>query len=163
MGPNIRLGYPGEFEKARLWFLYPLYLCVVLDLFSRAVIGWSMSKHLKKDLACDSLTLALFRRRFPKKVIVHSDRGRQYCSEAYRNILKQNSLVGSMNRKGNCWDNATSESFFHTLKVELFQGQTFIIRDQAKQEIFSCIESYYNMKRIPSSIDYKTPYEMECA
>lgn len=140
-----------------------LYLCVVLDLYSRAIIGWSMSHRLKKELVCDSLTMALFRRKFPQKVIVHSDRGSQYCSKSYRSILKQHDLIGSMSRKGNCWDNAPSESFFHTLKVELVQGQTFITREQAKQAIFSYMESYYNKKRMHSSIDYKTPYEMELA
>ncbi len=85
--------------------------------------------------------MALFRRRFPKKVIVHSTRGSQYCTEAHRNILKKNNFIGAMNRKGNCWDNALSERFFLTLKIEYIQGQTFITRDQAKQEIFSYIES----------------------
>jgi putative transposase len=140
-----------------------LYLCVVIDLYSRAIIGWSMSQRLKKNLVCDSLKMALFRRRFPKKVIVHSDRGSQYCSNAYRAIIKENDLIGSMSRRGNCWDNAPSESFFHSLKVELVQGQTFITRNQAKQAIFTYMESYYNKKRMHSSIDYKTPCEMECA
>jgi transposase InsO family protein len=140
-----------------------LYLAVVIDLFSRSVIGWSMSKSLKKNLVCDSLTMALFRRKFPKKVIVHSDRGSQYCSKDYKKILQQNDLIGSMSRKGNCWDNAASESFFHTLKVELIHGRSFETRAEAKQQIFNYIESYYNKKRMHSSIDYKTPHEMECA
>jgi putative transposase len=139
-----------------------LYLAVVIDLFSRSVIGWSMSKSLKKDLVCDSLIMALFRRRFPKEVIVHSDRGSQYCSKEYKKILQQNDLIGSMSRKGNCWDSAPSESFFHTLKVELIHGRSFATRAEAKQEIFNYIESSYNKKRMHSSIDYKTPYEMEC-
>jgi putative transposase len=140
-----------------------LYLAVVIDLFSKAIIGWSMSTRLKKDLVCNSLTMALFRRKFPKKVTVHSDRGSQYCSKGYRKILQQNELIGSMSRKGNCWDNAPSESFFHTLKVELIHGRNFETRAEAKQQIFNYIESYYNKKRMHSSIDYKTPYEMECA
>lgn len=140
-----------------------LYLAVIIDLFSKAIIGWSMSTHLKKDLVCNSLTMALFRRKFPKKVTVHSDRGSQYCSKAYRKILQQNELIGSMSRKGNCWDNAPAESFFHTLKVELIHGRNFETRAEAKQQIFSYIEGYYNKKRMHSSIDYKTPYEMECA
>ena len=140
-----------------------LYLAVVIDLFSRSIIGWSMSKSLKKSLVCDSLTMALFRRKFPKMVIVHSDRGSQYCSKDYKKILQQNDLIGSMSRKGNCWDNAPSESFFHTLKVELIHGRSFETRAEAKQQIFNYIEIYYNKKRMHSSIDYKTPYEMECA
>lgn len=140
-----------------------LYLAVVIDLFSRAVIGWSMSKRMKKDLVCDALMMALFRQKFPKDVIVHSDRGSQYCSEKYKKILKNNKLSGSMSRKGNCWDNAACESFFHTLKVELMSEVRFKDRAEAKREIFSYIESYYNKKRMHSSIDYRTPYEMECA
>jgi len=96
-----------------------LYLAVVIDLYSRAVIGWSMSKRMKKALVCDALMMALFKRKFPTNVIVHSDRGSQYCSSKYQNILKDYRLIGSMSRKGNCWDNAIAESFFRTLKVEL--------------------------------------------
>lgn len=140
-----------------------LYLAVVIDLFSRAIIGWSMSTCLKKELVCDALTMALFRRKFPKGIIVHSDRGSQYCSYEYRKMLNRHQLIGSMSRKGNCWDNAPAESFFHTLKVELIQENVFSDRDEAKRQIFSYIESYYNNKRIHSSIDYKTPHEMECA
>jgi len=140
-----------------------LYLAVVIDLFSRSIIGWSMSSCLKKDLVCNALTMALFRRKFPKDVIVHSDRGSQYCSYEYRRLIRQNNLIGSMSRKGNCWDNAPSESLFHTLKTELIQSRIFENREQAKQEIFNYIEGYYNKKRIHSAIDYKTPHEMECA
>jgi len=87
-----------------------LYLAVVIDLYSRAVVGWSMSTRMTSTLVCDALKMALFRRGMPKGVIVHSDRGSQYCSYAYRDIL-------SMSRKGNCWDNAVAESCFHSLKV----------------------------------------------
>ena len=140
-----------------------LYLSVVIDLFSRAIIGWSMSAYLKKDLVCNALTMALFRRKSPRGVIVHSDRGSQYCSHEYRRIIKRHGLTGSMSRKANCWDNAPEESLFHTLKVELIKQNTFETREQAKQQIFNYIEGYYNRKRIHSAIDYKTPYEMECA
>lgn len=140
-----------------------LYLAVIIDLYSRVIIGWSMSTCLKKELVCDALNMALFRRKFPKGVIVHSDRGSQYCSNEYRKLLNYHGLIGSMSRKGNCWDNSPSESFFHTLKVELTQEKVFSDRDEARQQIFSYIESYYNNKRMHSSIDYKTPYEMECA
>lgn len=139
-----------------------LYLAVVIDLYSRSIIGWSMSKRIDKDLVCNALLMALFRRKFPKGVVVHSDRGSQYCSKKYRKILSLNGLIGSMSRKGNCWDNAPCESFFHTLKVELIQNRGYETRAEAKQEIFSYIESYYNKKRMHSAIDYRTPYEMEC-
>lgn len=93
-----------------------LYLAVVIDLYSRTVIGWSMCKRMKKSLVCDALMMALFKRKFPKNVIVHSDRGSQYCSQKYQTILRDYRLIGSMSRKANCWDNAIAESFFHTLK-----------------------------------------------
>lgn len=140
-----------------------MYLAVVIDLYSRAVIGWSMDKRMKKSLVCNAIMMALFRRKFPYGVIVHSDRGSQYCSNQYRNILKTYALIGSMSRKGNCWDNAIAESFFHTLKVELIHEHNYKMRENAKQSIFQYIESYYNQKRMHSSLDYNTPYAVECA
>ncbi|PJB10999.1 MAG: IS3 family transposase, partial [Gammaproteobacteria bacterium CG_4_9_14_3_um_filter_38_9] len=113
-----------------------LYLAVVIDLYSRAVISWSMNQRINKALVCDALTMALFRRKFPKDVIVHSDRGSQYCSAVYQDLLQNNRLIGSMSRKGNCWDNAIAESFFHTLKIELVHTQQYATREQAKQSIF---------------------------
>ena len=139
-----------------------LYLAVIIDLHSRAVIGWAMAKRMTKQLVCDALLMALFNRKFPKNVIVHTDRGCQYCSHQYRNIIKNNKLIGSMSRRGNCWDNAISESFFHTLKVELVHENTYLTRRDAKNSIFQYIEGYYNRKRMHSAIDYKTPVEVEC-
>jgi putative transposase len=140
-----------------------LYLAVVIDLYSRAIIGWAMSDRMKKQLVCDALLMALFKRKFPKAVIVHSDRGSQYCSEQYRNIIASNQLIGSMSRKGNCWDNAITESFFHTLKVELIHENCYKIREDARCSIFQYIEGYYNKKRLHSSINYNVPAEFECA
>lgn len=140
-----------------------MYLAVVIDLFSRAVIGWSMSSRMKKDLVCNALTMALFRRKFPTKVIMHTDRGSQYCSDKYRNLIKSHGLIGSMSRKGNCWDNAISESFFHTLKVELTHREKYKTRDIAKKSIFDYIEIYYNRQRMHSAINYMTPIEVELA
>ena len=122
-----------------------------------------MSRRMKKDLVCDALLMALFKRKFPKHVIVHSDRGSQYCSKKYRRIIKHNQLVGSMSRKGNCWDNAIAESFFHTLKTELVHVSCYKTRWDARQSIFQYIEGYYNRIRMHSAIDYKTPIEVECA
>lgn len=139
-----------------------LYLAVIIDLHSRAVIGWCMSERMTQQLVCNTLLMALFNRKFPKGVIVHTDRGSQYCSKKYGAILANNKLVGSMSRRGNCWDNAISESFFHTLKVELIHQNNYLNREQAKRSIFQYIEGYYNKKRMHSSIDYKTPYEVEC-
>lgn len=140
-----------------------LYLATVIDVHSRAVIGWSMSNRLKKDIVCDALLMALFKRKFPRDVIVHTDRGSQYCSKKYQNIIKQNKLVGSMSRRGNCWDNAIAESFFHTLKTELVHVSCYKTREQARQSIFQYIEGYYNRIRMDSATDYKVPFEVECA
>ena len=140
-----------------------MYLAVVIDLYSRTVIGWAMNKRMTKSLVCDALMMALFRRKFPKGVIMHTDRGSQYCSKRYRNMLKHFQLIGSMSRRGNCWDNAISETFFHTLKVELIHQQHYKTREEAKQSIFQYIEVYYNQKRLHSSLDYKTPYAFEYA
>lgn len=138
-----------------------LYLAVVIELYSRAVIGWSMSQRIKKSLVCDALIMALFKRKFPKQVIVHSDRGSQYCSNKYQTLLKDYRLIGSMSRKGNCWDNAIAESFFHTLKVELVHQCIYINREQARLSIFQYLEVYYNKNRMHSAIDYRTPVELE--
>lgn len=114
-----------------------LYLAVVIDLYSRAVIGWSMSRRMKKVLVCDALMIALFKRKFPRNVIVYSDRGSQYCSIKYQNILKDYRLIGSMSRKGNGWDNAIAESFFHTLKVELIHQCVYNIASKQDLVYFS--------------------------
>jgi len=138
-----------------------LYLCVFIDLYSRAVIGWSMDKRINKDLVCNALTMALWRRGFPKGVVVHSDRGSQYASKRYRKLLKTHQLIGSMSRKGDCWDNACAESFFHTLKVENTNHFVYKTREQAKQNTFEYIEVYYNRMRKHSSIGFCTPNEYE--
>lgn len=98
-----------------------LYLAVIIDLHSRKVIGWSMSTKMTAELVCNALEVALWRRNFPQRVIVHSDRGSQYCSHLYRNLIQTHALRQSMSRKGNCWNNACVESFFHSMKVEEMQ------------------------------------------
>jgi putative transposase len=140
-----------------------MYLSVVIDLYSRAIVGWAMEARMTKDLVCSALTMALFRRKFPGGVIVHSDRGSQYCSDRYRKLIKNYKLIGSMSRKANCWDNAIAESFFHTLKVELVYENKYKTREEAKSSIFRYIEEYYNRKRMHSAIDYRTPNEFELA
>jgi transposase InsO family protein len=138
-----------------------LYLCVFLDLYSRAVIGWSMSYRLKSSLVEDALTMALFRRRFPSGVIVHSDRGSQYCSASYQKLLTENQLICSMSSVGCCYDNAAMESFFHTLKVELVHNINYETREIAKTSIVDYIECYYNKKRRHSAINYSIPSEVD--
>ena len=138
-----------------------LYLAVVIDLFNRQVVGWSMSNRINQAIVCDALTMALWRRHFPKHVIVHSDRGSQYCSKRYQQILKDNKLMCSMSGKGNCYDNAVAESFFHSLKVECIHGERFKTREDAQQTIFEYIEIYYNKVRRHSSLDYQAPERYE--
>jgi len=138
-----------------------MYLAVVLDLYSRAVIGWSIQTRMTQQLVCDALTMALFRRGFPKGVIIHSDRGSQYCSTRYQRLLKANQLQCSMSRKGCCYDNAAMESYFHTLKVELVYRENYHTREQAKQSIFQYIEIYYNRQRRHSAINNQIPMMFE--
>ena len=109
---------------------------------TRSVIGWAMSKRINKQLVCDALSKALWRQGFPKGVIMHTDRGSQYCSNKYQKMLKSHGLLCSMSRKGNCWDNAVAESFFKTLKVELVYQTTYKTREQAQQDIFEYMGAF---------------------
>lgn len=140
-----------------------LYLAVVIDLYSRAVVGWSMSSRMTAELTCDALNMAVLRRGKPKGVITHSDRGSQYCSTSYRELIAKHQLTQSMSRKGNCWDNAVAESFFHTLKVELLKDEPLTDRNTLKQQVFEYIEVDYNKTRRHSSNGYLSPenYEMK--
>lgn len=129
-----------------------LYLAVVIDLFSRQVIGWAMGERMTAGLVCDALQMAIFKRKRPKGVIVHSDRGSQYCSQACRDVLQQHQLLGSMSAKGNCYDNACAESVFHSLKVEAIQGERFAPREHMKQTVLEYIETDYNRHRLHSTL-----------
>nr|WP_086014502.1 IS3 family transposase [Thiothrix nivea] len=137
------------------------YLAVVIDLFSRQVIGWAMGERMAADLVCDALQMAIFKRKRPKGVVVHSDRGSQYCSHAYRDLLQKYQLLGSMSAKGNCYDNACAESFFHSLKVEAIQGERFATREHMKQTVFEYIETDYNRNRLHSTLGYLSPVDFE--
>lgn len=138
-----------------------LYLAVIIDLFSRQVIGWAMSERMTANLVCDALQMAVFKRKRPKGVIVHSDRGSQYCSHAYRSLLQQHQLRGSMSAKGNCYDNACAESFFHSLKVEAIHGERFATRENMRQTVFEYIETRYNRNRLHSTLGYLSPVDFE--
>ena len=138
-----------------------LYLAMVIDLYSRQVIGWAMSHRMKAGLVCDALTMALFRRGRPKGVIVHSDRGSQYCSKRFQRLLKAHELRCSMSKRGDCYDNACAESFFHSLKVELTHGVRYRTRQQLRHEIFEYIETYYNGIRRHSALGYVSPATFE--
>ncbi len=138
-----------------------LYLAVIIDLYSRQVIGWSMDTRMTATLVCDALSMALFRRGFPEQDIVHSDRGSQYCSKDYRDLITAYNLKQSMSRKGNCWDNACVESFFHSMKVEAIQNEPIMTRDQMRQTIFEYIEVDYNRTRRHSALGYLSPVNFE--
>lgn len=140
-----------------------LYLAVVIDLYSRQVVGWSMAEHMRTKLVNDALSMAVWKRKPGKGLIWHTDRGSQYASSSHRALLQQHGIVQSMSRKGNCWDNAVSESFFHTLKTELVHHQRYQTRTEAKQDIFEYIEVFYNRERLHSANNYVSPmdYEMQ--
>lgn len=138
-----------------------LYLAAVMDLFSRKIVGWSMSKTMTTDLAISALKMAIHHRRPSKGLLHHSDQGVQYASHAYQKVLKKHGMICSMSRKGNCWDNAPMESFFGTLKAECIAGKVYLSRVQAKREIFEFIEIDYNRKRRHSSIGSMTPENFE--
>lgn len=140
-----------------------LYLAVVIDLFSRKVVGWSIQNHMRTSLVNDALLMAIWRRKPLKGLIWHTDRGSQYASYSHREILRQHGIQQSMSRKGNCWDNSVAESFFGTLKTELTHHISFKTREDAKQAIFKYIEIFYNRKRIHSANDYLAPAEFEAS
>lgn len=138
-----------------------LYLAVVMDLFSRTIVGWSMSERMTRELVINAFVMATKRRNPPSGLLHHSDRGSQYASADYQNILAKHGAICSMSRKGNCWDNAPVESFFGTLKREHVFHNRYLNRAQARQSIFVYIEQFYNRKRIHSALGYRTPSEME--
>lgn len=134
-----------------------LYLATVMDLASRRIVGWAMATRIDRTLVCDALTMALQQRRPAPGLLHHSDRGSQYASADYQALLTQHGLIPSMSRKGNCWDNAPMESFFHSLKVEWLHDQTFLTRAAARQAIFTYIEVWYNRQRRHSTLGYQSP------
>ena len=138
-----------------------LYLAVVLDLYSRAIVGWAMNRRMTQQLVCNALTMALFRRGFPKGTILHSDRGSQYCSQRYQRLIENHGLRGSMGRRAPCYDNAVTERFFHTLKVELVHRESYSTRRMAQVSIFEYIETYYNRQRRHSAIGHQVPIIFE--
>jgi len=138
-----------------------LYLAAVLDLGTRRVVGWSMSSRMPAKLVCDALAMAYLRRRPRPGLIVHSDRGAQYASAAYRRDLAKHGMRQSMSRKGNVWDNAPMESFFKTLKVERVYGQRYETREQARSDIVNWMEGFYNRKRMHSALGYQSPVQYE--
>lgn len=138
-----------------------LYLAGVVDLYSRMVVGWSMSRRITGQLTLDALNQALGRRRPKPGLLHHSDRGSQYAAGDYQNLLGNHQITCSMSRKGDCWDNAPMESFFATLKTELIYDDRFATREDAKAKIFEYIETFYNRERRHSSLGFKSPVDFE--
>jgi transposase InsO family protein len=138
-----------------------LYLAVLLDLYSRRVIGWAMRSTPDQQLTLDALAMAVRQRRVRPGLIHHSDQGAQYSCVAYQRQLASLGMTPSMSRKGNCYDNAVAESFFRTLKNELIHHQTYHTRDEASREIFAFIEGFYNRQRLHQSLAYLSPLEFE--
>jgi len=138
------------------------YLTMVMDLYDRKIIGWSLSHRMKTEMTTlPALEMALKNREKSNDLMFHSDRGIQYASSSFKKLLIKNNITQSMSRKGNCWDNAVAESFFKTLKTECTYHLNFKTRDEAMLEIFAYIETWYNRKRKHSALKYKTPLQME--
>lgn len=138
-----------------------LYLAVIVDLFSRKIVGWKLNERMTASLVCDTLDDAARIRRPPRSLVFHSDRGSQYASRAFRRRLWRYRMRQSMSRRGNCWDNAVAESFFATLKKELVRNRVFATRAQAYSEIFEYIEVFYNRQRAHSLLSYQAPDAFE--
>jgi transposase InsO family protein len=138
-----------------------LYLCIIIDLFSRMVVGWSMKSRITADLALSALSMAVVHRNPSDGLLFHSDRGVQYAAETFRERLCEFKMIQSMSRKGDCWDNACAESFFATLKTEEVFHRTYQTRDEAMNSIFEYIAVFYNRQRRHSSLDFLSPVEYE--
>ena len=138
-----------------------LYLVCMIDVYSRRVVGWSMSHEMTTDVFLAALQMALGRLDVKDNLLLHSDRGSQYCSTAFQSALVRHEIRCSMSRKGNCWDNAVSESFFASLKKELVYQQTYATREEARQSIFQWIETFYNRTRLHSYLGYMSPEQFE--
>lgn len=140
-----------------------LYLAVIIDLYSRAVVGWAMDIRMTKALVIDALTITLMRRKIWGSLLLHSDQGSQYAASEYQAMLKKHGIQCSMSRKGNCWDNAVTESFFHMLKTELGHNDNYRARVDAKARVFEYIEVFYNRQRRHSHLNQMAPLAFEMA
>jgi transposase InsO family protein len=152
--------YVGDITYLRTWEGWA-YLATVIDLASRRVVGWSIADHMETSLVSDALTMAIQARRPEPGFVFHSDRGSQYTSDEFRQLLAAHQGVQSLSRKGQCWDNAVGESWFATLKEELIHRQSWATRAQVRRAVFEFIEVFYNRQRLHSSLDYLSPAEYE--
>lgn len=162
---NFSINEPNKVWSSDLTYIKTssgwLYLCIVMDLFSRKIIGWAMGENMKTEMFIKALKMAYLARKPKPGIIFHSDRGCQYASYEFRKVLSKYQMAQSMSRKGDCWDNAPVESFFHTLKVEEIYGNRRRNRETTINRIFEYIEIYYNRKRKHSYLNLITPYEYE--
>jgi putative transposase len=162
---QFKVEKPNKVWVSDITYIYThegwLYLCVVIDLFSRKVIGWCLSKIISVGLVKNAVKMACIKRNYPEGVLFHSDRGLQYTNRGFQKTLKNYNFHCSMSRKGNCWDNACAESFFKSLKVEEVNHCKYMTMNEARTSIFEYIEIFYNKKRIHSSLGYLTPEEYE--
>ena len=138
-----------------------LYVAAVIDLFSRRVVGWSMSATMTAQLVADAMMMAIWRRGKPDALLHHSDQGSQYTSEQFQRLMQDNGVTCSMSRSGNCWDNAAMESFFSSLKIERVRRKVYRSRDQARADVFDYIERFYNPTRRHSTLGYVSPIDFE--
>jgi transposase InsO family protein len=170
IAPNIlkrkfKVDRPNEVWCSDITYIWTLkgflYLCTIIDLFNREIVGWSMQDNMKKEIVINALNMAVKNKAPEPGLIFHSDRGSQYASKDLFKKIKEYNMIKSMRRKENCWDNAVSESFFHTLKVEEIHDKIFVDHEKAKSCIFEYIEIYYNRKRLHSYLNYSTPVEFE--
>lgn len=162
---NFRMEKPNQAWVGDISYLWThegwLYLAVVIDLYSRKIVGWSMSHRINARLACDALQMAIWNRRPEEGMIFHSDRGVQYASHEFRRLLKANGILGSMSRKGDCWDNSVVESFFGKLKSERVHWRNYQTRAEARADVVQYITMRHNSLRLHSYLDYLSPDEFE--
>jgi putative transposase len=160
---NFSPAAPNQVWTADLTYIWTdegwLYLAVVIDLFNREIVGWSIKPRMTADIVVDALTMAWFRRKPAPGLIHHSDRGSQYASGVFQARLAEYGMVCSMSRKGNCWDNAPTESFFNSLKNERVHGTRYLTRDAAIADLFDYIEVFYNRRRRHSTLGSKSPIQ----
>jgi len=152
--------YVGDITYVRTWEGW-LYLATVIDLASRRVVGWAMADHMRASLVCDALSMAIDARRPAPGLIFHSDRGTQYTSSDFAQLLEAHQVTQSFSRPRQCWDNAVAESWFASLKEECIHRQSWPTRTHARRAIFDYIEVFYNRQRLHSSLGYLTPVEYE--
>ena len=138
-----------------------LFVAAVLDLYSRRIVGWSMSGSMTAQLVSDALLMALWRRGKPDELLHHSDQGSQYTSEDFQRLLRDHGIVCSMSRRGDCWDNAAMESFFSSLKTERTSRKHYATRDEARADVFDYVERFYNPRRRHSTLGYLSPVQFE--